>query len=82
MPWLEARPEPLVPALQWFLDVFWELSRDRQITMAGPGTIPGRVIRDYAREEGVHEPELFKRLMWKLDTVFLNWQRERSKSDD
>lgn len=70
----------LLPGLKLYYEAFWELCPDRQVGMS-VGPIPYSSIRDYCLDwELTEELALnMKKLVRKMDGMFLEWQENQAK---
>lgn len=63
-----AAPE-LPDHLQWVLDAFWDLSRDRPLGFGGVGSIPFTAVDAWARRYGIRSSDQFDRLLFLLRSL-------------
>lgn len=45
----------------------------------GAGPIPGLAIRSYAKANGVSDPEVFSRIIWAMDDVYVSHSNGEGK---
>jgi hypothetical protein len=78
-PTLLNEPE-LLPGLEIYYSAFWDLFSDRQLGM-GVGPIPYSAMRAYCLDWEMDDEQAsdLKRLVRKMDHVFLEWQEKQSK---
>lgn len=78
--WYVDRP-PTDDAVTWWITTYWELGTARTYTAAGPAEIPWDTVEDYMDRFGIPDRERFRRVIRRLDSVFLGWVRDRAGGD-